>query len=481
MKRTIFIICFAILAFSCNNSEYSLENLIPESFQRVVCIKGESTADWELFDVGVELSTDLTVLRSGGLPDLPASTKLVSMTQEELTLFGAGYMLVDPSFYTVPSSIDFVPGDRYRKISLSVPYEKIQELKALESSLNKDHIYCIALKLVSDGVTSVDSDAYYVIRRVTVTDPKINFGIVSGEQIFSGDSLNIEVSLPFENKDFNVAWEVEFESDSFLALNEATESTDRGNTLPARYHYRPLPLSSIRNAEVHSMAPGTEKVVYTIKLPQDAAYGNYYFKVKLSNPTLNDNPIGSIDGDVDASICFQYLPPVNMSGASSAYTALNGYATVVPPASIKFVPESSHQSSYTDALDNNTGTFWENNWGSGGSYGTTSIPFNAAVDLGTPTQIDLLEIWRRSGNYVTDLRRFEVYAAETMDYSNRTSIAYTGLTYLGEVNFGGTSNKNQSQLFALDPVTARYYLLRFTHSNRNGSYISIAEMGWWHK
>lgn len=481
MKRTIFIICFVILAFSCNTSEYNLENLIPDRFKRVVCIKGERTADWNLFDVGIELSTDMTVLRSGGIPDLEASVKLVSMTQEELTSFGAGYVLVDPSYYSVPASVAFAPGERYKSISLSVPYDRIRQLKAQQATLADGQVYCIALKLIQDGETSVDPDACYMLRRVTVTDPKIEFGLFPGEQWHSGDSMNIKVSLPFENKDFKVEWKAEFESDSFLALNDLGESTERGNSLPAKYNVRPLPLSAIRNAEVNSMEPGSNEVVYTVKLPQDASYGNYYFKVKLSNPTLNGTPIGSLYGDVEASIRFQYMPPVNMTNASGAYTALADYATVVPPASITFVPESSDQGSFVNALDNDTGTIWENNWGQAGSYGITYIPFNAAVDLGAPTQVDLLEIWRRSGNFVTDLRRFEVYAAEVMDYSNKTSIAYTGLTYLGEVDFGGPSNKNQAQLFALDATTARYFLLRFTHSNRGGSCISIAEMGWWHK
>ncbi len=480
MKKIIFIAFLALFAYSCNTSEYDLENLIPENYKRVVSIKGAGTEAWKLFDVGIPLSTNITVLRSGGIPDLSASTKLVPISQEELTLFNESYIAVDPSFYTVPSSIDFAAGERFKQIPLSVPYEKIQEIKELEKTLEKGKVFCIAVKLETDGITSIDKDAYYVLRKVTVEDPKIDFGLESGELWRRGDSMNIEVSLPFENKEFTVAWNVEFESDSFLALNQLGESQQMGNSLPAKYHVHPLPLSSIRNAEVKSIAPGSQKAVYTIKLPEDAAYGNYYFKVKLSNPTLNGNPIGSLSGDVDATVRFEYMPQVNLTTAPGAYTALDGMATVVPPTSMIFVPESSHKNSVPEAIDNNPGSFWENNWGAGGSYGVRTIPFNAAVDLGAPTQVDLLEIWRRSGYYVTDLRRFEVYAAETMDYSNRTSIAYGGLTYLGAVDFGGTSNKNVAQLFAMDSFKTQYLLLRFTGSNR-GACISIAEMGCWHR
>jgi hypothetical protein len=283
MKKILTAAMIAALAVSCNNNEYDLENMIPDQFKKVVCLKGEATADWSLFDVGVDLSTDMTVLRSGGIPDLDASTKLVSMTQEELTFYGANYVLVDPSYYSVPSSIDFASGERYKHVSLSIPYDKIQLLKEKQADLTGEQVYCIALKLVQEGDTSVDPDSYYMLRRVTVTDPKIEFGLASGDLSFSGDSLDIEVSLPFENTDFTVAWNVEFESESFLKLNELGESTELGNSLPAKYNLHPLPLSAIRNADVKQMEPGTNKVVYTVKLPEDASYGNYYFKVKLNS------------------------------------------------------------------------------------------------------------------------------------------------------------------------------------------------------
>ena len=53
---------------ACDNSDFELDNLIPDKFKRVVCIQNEQKADLELFDVGLALDTEITVLRSGGDP-----------------------------------------------------------------------------------------------------------------------------------------------------------------------------------------------------------------------------------------------------------------------------------------------------------------------------------------------------------------------------------------------------------------------------
>ena len=131
----------------------------------------------------------------------------------------------------------------------------------------------------------------------------------------------------------------------------------------------------------------------------------------------------------------------------------------------------------TLALDGDTGNFWENRWGSSG-YGPYSLPFNAVLDFGSKQKVNILEPWRRPGDYVTDTKTIEVYAAETVDYSNKESIQYGDLTYLGTCEFGNTSNRNQAQLFALDPAETRYLIMRFVGTNR-GSCASLAEIGAW--
>lgn len=470
----------AFMFVACNTAEYDLKNIIPKEYQKVVCFKNVQEAEWQLFDVGSELSTEFTILRSGGLPELDAETSVVSMTQEELSLYDDDYVLLDPSYYTLPTFVKFAPDERYKSFSVTIPYDKILELKANEDSLPDGKSYCLALRLNKEGETSVDSESGFVLRKVYVSEPEMEISISSGNQILSGEKAKITLKLPFENKEFDVKWNVVFESDSYTALN-GQESTVLGNSLPAKYNLRPLPLSAIQNANVAGMGAGVNEVSYTIDMPEGSEFGNYYLNVSFSDFSINGNPLlvkDSEDGRIEARIRYEYCPDVDMSTMGEPYTAISGRADVIPVDGIIFTPESCDEDSYKKLLDSNVNTFWENRWGNSG-YGVGShIPFLASLDFGSVQELSLMEVWRRSGGYVTDLRKFEVYAAESLDYSDREHIKYTGLVYLGDVDFGGTSNKSRVQLFSLDAAKTRYLLLKFVGSNR-GTCISVAELGCW--
>lgn len=453
---------------ACDNSDYELDNLIPDKYKRVVCIQNEQRTDLELFDVGFELDTEITVLRSGGDPSLEAATSLVAMTQDELSEFNPEYKLLDPSLYTIASKINFAPNERYKIVSLAFSSEAIKEMK---ENCN-DGTYYAALKLQQEGETTVDTDKYYILRRIVVKDATIDFGLSSGVVNMNPEKSSFTVSLPFNNTAFDIAWELEVEN----VFNDTEESTELGNSLAAKYARKGMPLEAFVTTE-SAMEPGVNSLTYSISMPEGTPYGVYWLKVKLSNPTLNEAPIATTTGeDVEAVIRYEYMPDVTVSGL---LTALNGSATALDRTGWVYCPEScqnGNPASYT--LDGDLGNFWENRWSDG--YGpTSSLPFNAVLDMGSKQKINILEPWRRSGGYVTDTKTIEIYAAETVDYSNRESIQYGDLTYIGTVEFGNTSNTRQGQLFALDPVETQYLIMRFTGSNRNGSCISLAEIGAW--
>lgn len=454
---------------ACDNSDYELDNLIPDKYKRVVCIQNDQKADLELFDVGFELDTEITILRSGGDPSLSASTKLVTMSQEELSEFNLDYQLLDPSLYTVDSKLEFAPNERYKTVSLSFTSEAIKEMK---ENYN-DGTYYAALKLQQDGETTVDTDKYYILRRIVVKDATINFGIGNGVTNMTPSNSTFTVSLPFNNTAFDIAWDLEIEN----VFNDSEESTELGNTLPAKYARKGMPLEAFVNSDAKSLAPNENSLTYEISLPEGTPYGVYWLKVKLSNPTLNEAPITTTTGEnVEAVIRYDYMPDVTVSGF---LTALDGSATALDRTGWVFHTESQMDGNPGSlVLDGDLGNFWENRWG-GGGYGTYDLPFNAVLDMGSKQKVNILEPWRRPGDYVTDTKTFEIYAAESADYkTDREKINYKGLTYLGTVDFGNTSNRKQGQLFAFDPAETQYLILRFIGTNR-GKCESLAEIGAW--
>lgn len=471
------IVAAAMLTFAaCDNSEYELDNLIPDEFKRVVSIKDAPVGDMELFDVGLGMSSKFTIIRAGGDPSLEASTTVQTMTQEELSAFGANYLLVDPSYYTVDSNVSFAPNQGYKIMEIAFEADKIVELRKMIADLAAEGTgkeYYVALKLVQSGETTVNDEKYYILRRVVVSDPVLSFN-VSGDATFKGNTMSLTVSVPFENN-FDVAWDIEFESASVETAN-GTSSTAAGSALEAKLLRKALPLEAITNADVKTLEPGINSLDYTVTMPEGTPYGTYYFNVKFGNATLNGASIETSTGDVDATIRFDYWPGVDVASTGASATALAEYATVVPQADMVFVPESAQSSSdpAANAIDGNVSNKWENNWG--GGYGTTSLPFNGALDLGSEQTVNMIEIWRRNDGNVKDLASVECYAAESLDYSNKELIEYTNLTYLGKLDFEGTSDR--VRVFTVPTVNTRYLLFHFNASGRNSA-VSISDMCVW--
>ena len=88
----------------------------------------------------------------------------------------------------------------------------------------------------------------------------------------------------------------------------------------------------------------------------------------------------------------------------------------------------------------------------------------------------MVEIWRRNDGYVTDLANVQCYAAESLDYSDRENIKYKNLTYLGTLDFEGSSDR--VRVFTVPTINTRYLLFYFGASGR-GSAVSISDMCVW--
>lgn len=470
------IVAAAMLSFAaCDNSEYELDNLIPDEFKRVVCIKDAPSADMQLFDVGVEMKSSFTIIRAGGDPSLEAATSIRSMTEEELAVYGADYVLVDPSYYTIPSEVEFAPNQGYKVIDIKFSPENIVTLRQkiaelAEESPNK--AYYVAIQLEQKGETTVNDEKFYILRRLVISEAQLQFN-VTGDATFKGNTMAMTVTLPFEN-DFTIEWDIEFESASVEADN-GSSSTAIGSSLEGKVLRKALPLEAIQNADVKTLEPGTNTMSYNVTMPEGTPYGTYYFNVKFGNATLNGAPIESNADGLDATIRFDYWPGVDVASTGASATALSAYATVIPQANMTFVPESQQNSDpAAQAIDGDITNKWENNWG--GGYGTTSLPFNAALDLGSEQTVTMVEIWRRNDSMVTDLANVECYAAESLDYSDRENIQYNGLTYLGKLDFEGSSDR--VRVFTVPTINTRYLLFYFGASSR-GSAVSISDMCVW--
>ena len=463
---------------ACDNSMYGYDELFPEEYKRVVCIKQEGKGQKELFNVGKEDYIDFTVLRSGGIPEGEAMVNVVPMTQEELSEYSTKYVAADASIYSLSTQrLTFKSEERYQTLRAIFSPEAIENCSQKIATLEADQILCMAFKIEKVGTTSVDKEKFYIIRELSVNEPQLNFNFNS--TYVQGTSTTVDVNLPFANEDFQVDWTFDVKPANFAGM---APSKAFGNQLEAKYvawgSVQPVVTGS------NSMPDGEVTTQYTISLPAGTPEGVYDVQVTFGNAQLDGakdmltNYAGKnetyttyirFDNRQGKFRHFVYTHPYDAS-----YSGLLGNTmpnkTLLDHTTMKFIPGSSWSTgmSYTMMFDNNVTDHWENTWGDFG-WGPTTVPFNAVIDLGSAKDVTAIEYWLRDhSSYYNDTKGIEVYAAESADYSNPAAIQLDGLTYLGYYDFYAGHNQ-RVQVMEFPKVNTPYLVLRYTSSNRGNS------------
>lgn len=466
---------------ACDNSMYEYDQLFPDQYKRVVCIKQESKAQKELFNVGKDDYIDFTILRSGGIPELEASVNIEPMTQEELSQYSSSYVLASSDIFTLSASkLNFESGERYKTLRGTFPADGIEKASQAIAALEPGQILCAAFKITESGETSIDKEKNYIIRELSVNEPQLNFHFEGTYVTTTTTTLNVE--LPFANEDFEVTWDCEIKAADF---SDMEPSTAFGNGLPAKY----VAWSNVAPVVEgnSSMAAGETTATYTISLPAGTPAGIYDVQIKFGNAKLNgqkDMLTNYADkGEVYTHYIrfdtrtdnFIYHLPFEDSYPAPG-TVLEGIKQAIPNVGMSFHPISSASDNPANApFDGNVTSHWENRWS--GGYGPKSkIPFETLFDLGAKMDVTALEHWRRNDSMRTDTKTVELYAAENADYSNRESHVYEGLVYLGTYEYGSIGDR--MMILEFPRVNTQYIVMRFTGSNRSNA-VNINEIRFW--
>ena len=467
---------------ACDNSMYEYEQLFPDQYKRVVCIKQEAKSSKELFNVGKDDYVDFTILRSGGIPEGEASVNLVPMTQEELSLYSENYVIASSEIFSLSAStLNFESGERFKTVRGTFSAAGIEAASQAIAALEPGQVLCAAFKLEQNGETTIDKEKNYIIRELSVNEPKLNFNF-EGTYV-NGTTTTLNVELPFANEDCEITWDCDIDAADFTGMEP---STSFGNGLPAKYAAWSNVAPVVEGNS--SMGAGETSASYTISLPAGAPAGIYDVQVKFGNAKLNGQKDmltnyaekGEIytmyirfDTRTDHFIFKQHMDDANRT-AGIALTD----RTVLDHTNMKFVPGSSWSSiNWNMMFDNNTTTHWENRWSSGG-WGPTTVPFNAVIDLGSKQDVTALEYWRRNDSMHSDAKGFELYAAETADYSNTEDIQLDGLTFLGYYETNGQGHGSRVTVSEFPKVNTQYIVIRYTSSNRGNS-VNCCELRLW--
>lgn len=392
-------------------------------------------------------------------------------------------------YYTIIEGAGIIEGEnRTCEFKIQFDNHKLKEFSEKEDYSDLMN-YVIPFVLTAEGEIDLGSrpegEGLNIVlirpgmKRISASLVETNEINIPQTQIKGEFTYEVEIALSTINQ-----WEVEVEVATGDKLIEYynTNLTKRGS-LEAYSALVPVPTDAYTidfdNRVPKDSDVGRMKITFdATKVPQ----GVSSIVVTLDRATVDGEEI-PIDGDAYVIINLVNIEPVSVSttilspsdrGKDSEFLAKYlgdfGY-TILSRDGWTFSPESYHGTTYTNAIDGNTNSQWENRYGASGGGPTKVLPFNAILDLGVTQKFSALELWRRPhATYVTDLRGFEIYVSD--DNVN--------WKYITTVDYGGTANAERMLYTFFNEVEARYVNLYITKANRAGV-VSIAEIYLWNK
>lgn len=212
MKKYIYTFALAAglgLFSSCSESEYEIDNLIPDEYNKVLYIldSGEKDLTLEL-DGDKKVSYTYSVVKAGADPTATAEVNLRVMTQDEIdqkwtNLTGRIHKLLPENTYSLDvNNLVYTADDAFKEFNIELDPQAINEYilqqKALVSSDDAKYMKFV-LPLLAEGATpsdSINSAKNYVmlnISRVTFPAPSTVY-LISDDMDESFESLEMSAS-----------------------------------------------------------------------------------------------------------------------------------------------------------------------------------------------------------------------------------------------------------------------------------------------
>ena len=240
----------ALLLAACDDSDYELQNLVPDEYHKVLYINNSGTQDLTLYNTGQANTYAISVYKGGSDPSLTASATIGVHTQAEVDELysqhdGADYRIIPDGSYSLDQTqVAFASEEQYKIVTLSLTTAPIEA--AMEA--NPDAVYVLPLYLYSeqDSVNADKSELF--IRMTEVLTPALGFTSTAVSPVsytygFGTQTVDVGFGLDTDN-----SWDIEcqFAADpdyvntyntenntAYLLLPEGSYSFESVQTLPS--------------------------------------------------------------------------------------------------------------------------------------------------------------------------------------------------------------------------------------------------------
>jgi hypothetical protein len=344
---------------------------------------------------------------------------------------GTEYMVLPSQFYELSQVSGVISADqRTHSFMLTFDCAELAELGDLSS-------YVVPLRINTPDGHALGEQSVLIVQpkmlaaRLMLRDAGIQE--IKFENTSESTEFTFTVAADFKNQ-----WDIGFE------IIEGQAVLDEYNQLNST-NFRALPREAYTVEHRSTLTPGISSADIKFSLNNSAVPdGVYAVAVKLVNGNMEGAPIDVFEDNVR-------IIRIN-NGKAQRRLDRGGW-------SVSFFDSFGASDRPEKILDGDHATFWQPAWNAS-HFGSTSLPYSLVVDMGKETSLEGFEVWRRPGNYVTDLKKgsFEV-SLNGVDWIKAT-----------DFDFGDTSNKTEGPIYVyIENVVARYVRILITESNRNQS------------
>lgn len=439
------ILCLSMLAGclvslgACDNSEYDLENQIPEQYNKILYLQKTGKQDLTLYDTGEKNVFSYTVIKTGSDPTLTATADVKVLTQEELDkqygeLEGVNYKLLTKNAYSLENAhMEFTSQERYKMVTVSIKPEVVQA----DMDADPTAVWVLPLYVTSDG-DSINADKNNVFLQIqSVIKPSVQFSNTSVSTITKQYGLvgTFTQNAPFKLDVDNTSWDVtcHFMVDEAYVSTYNTEHKTAFKLLDANYSF----------VEQMKLSKGTTEIPLVITIEgANLEPGDYMLPVKMDETSLFTPKEGK---DV-YPLAFRIM---------GTQLSRNGWTVVASSQTA----EGNGNGDASKVLDDDINTYWHSKW----NNGYAPLPHELTIDTKSKHKFTQVSLQRRLGyNYA----RFGYFYVS--DTGNSDSWKEVG-TFTME-------NQDAVQTFSITPTEGRYVKIKVTESNNNNYCAAFSEV-----
>lgn len=202
------VIGLLLSIISCNDSDYQLQNLVPEDSHKIVYFRDaiDQKVNMSFYADTPQYDDSLVVVKAGSDPSLTANLTFETMSQNELDENysipeGIAYKLLPQDTYAfVDEVMQLGPGETTKYFRFSVYPSKI--FVAMKSNPDVTYVLPIQIKSVADSV-NVNKDTYFFVYDVSASSfvKFANTDDVTGTIVYQ--EVDVPIGARFENSTNN--------------------------------------------------------------------------------------------------------------------------------------------------------------------------------------------------------------------------------------------------------------------------------------